>query len=787
MSFAANNLTGLAAIVVVGDQSTVKPVAGEQPAIAVRFQDLLQTHAEGNSSEYFVRVSSAGQTGLDAESDGQLPQPVGSNTKSRTSIRPAAPSEVLPSQPAGSSWQATLQDDTTIHNANAIIATRSELSLPPIQHEQVRVEAESQPVLSFDGPRRLPSAATQSVADHRFHAVAADRFHAMDQKYSIEIVTANEPGLNAQIDFQFATESAKFPKRLPHQTAGDVSVVPSAGTIDPPENPQGASVGPIDSLEPDEVESLVRDLPNSVVPSTPNHLFKISAKSSFDQSTGADEFTGDGITAASHLTTASQTQSRELTSSDNTQIATQLQSASVPEDASRAALSNLDDPATSEADARTVDDSTKTESATVHSTPAFPTVDPSATGTTPTASSETSRRNSSAIEIPRNQKDSVPTSNADGTSPPATVTVGPPRKDHLAAYRWKIIESSPSRGSETFGPQPAAASSDHLRLTESAPSIESGQANSLVDQSSTTTLTHHAKESESLFALPQAASADSKTRKSSPEPDNTLPIRSDATSNLLPEPSLVRADDTIVEADSSRKLLEAIPGELARQDVGDSISSIREPIQSEWNHATEASMGQSADAAHFTPQQSAAQSPAMVTRFENHSQAIVENLEVVSTAYVLPTTESSGDSASVINQLDDALLTEIASARHTGEARQLTIELHPAELGQLTVNVDWDNELVKAQIIASEFSTSELLNRDKSILIEAIRESGFDLESFDVSHGDSQSGANSQRSRADIRTLEPQLPNRLRSDRPAGSAGIGSEGKANSTGVNLIA
>ena len=87
----------------------------------------------------------------------------------------------------------------------------------------------------------------------------------------------------------------------------------------------------------------------------------------------------------------------------------------------------------------------------------------------------------------------------------------------------------------------------------------------------------------------------------------------------------------------------------------------------------------------------------------------------------------------VTRQVSEALIHEIPSIENDG-LRRLTLKLHPAELGKLTLYVGWENETVKAQIVASELATSEMLNRDKDLLMDTMHANGFEFESFDVSY-----------------------------------------------------
>ena len=92
-------------------------------------------------------------------------------------------------------------------------------------------------------------------------------------------------------------------------------------------------------------------------------------------------------------------------------------------------------------------------------------------------------------------------------------------------------------------------------------------------------------------------------------------------------------------------------------------------------------------------------------------------------------------SKAVVRRVTETLVREVRLTEGIGDSKQITLQLHPAELGRLVLQVAWENETVTAQVVASELATSEMLNRDKSILIDYLSEHGLELASFDVSHG----------------------------------------------------
>lgn len=71
-----------------------------------------------------------------------------------------------------------------------------------------------------------------------------------------------------------------------------------------------------------------------------------------------------------------------------------------------------------------------------------------------------------------------------------------------------------------------------------------------------------------------------------------------------------------------------------------------------------------------------------------------------------------------------------------GADRKLIVQLHPAELGQVVLQVDWENETLKAKILTNELAANELLNQNKQQLVAALAENGISFDSLDVAYQD---------------------------------------------------
>jgi len=96
---------------------------------------------------------------------------------------------------------------------------------------------------------------------------------------------------------------------------------------------------------------------------------------------------------------------------------------------------------------------------------------------------------------------------------------------------------------------------------------------------------------------------------------------------------------------------------------------------------------------------------------------------------------------SVINQVTETIASDTISFSSTMNElgnRQLTLEINPPELGRLEIKIDSAENILTAHIIASESITSEMLTREKSQLIEALKEQGIDLPDVNISHRNSR-------------------------------------------------
>ena len=90
----------------------------------------------------------------------------------------------------------------------------------------------------------------------------------------------------------------------------------------------------------------------------------------------------------------------------------------------------------------------------------------------------------------------------------------------------------------------------------------------------------------------------------------------------------------------------------------------------------------------------------------------------------------------VTQRVSETMIQEI-QVGGKNDVKQMTLHLHPEELGKLTLQVGWESESIVAKIVASELATSEMLNRDKGWLMDSLQANGLEFESFEVSYGGS--------------------------------------------------
>ena len=147
---------------------------------------------------------------------------------------------------------------------------------------------------------------------------------------------------------------------------------------------------------------------------------------------------------------------------------------------------------------------------------------------------------------------------------------------------------------------------------------------------------------------------------------------------------------------------------------------------------------------------------------------------------------SSTVGESVVNQVVETIVTHARSVTQDRDQR-ITLQINPVELGRLEIHVDSSADAMKAQIVASELVTSELLVREQHQLLNSLRELGFDLPEVEISYQDPGSQPEHQhadkRKRASLETTY-ELPT---ANDDAASPAASSRPINTSTTIDLVA
>ena len=110
----------------------------------------------------------------------------------------------------------------------------------------------------------------------------------------------------------------------------------------------------------------------------------------------------------------------------------------------------------------------------------------------------------------------------------------------------------------------------------------------------------------------------------------------------------------------------------------------------------------------------------------------------------LSDTGQSGDQPGIVAQpsvttatnveLVSTGLVEQVQLSEIGDSKRLTLQLHPAELGQVTLHVEWDQDSLKARILTNEIAANEMLNQSKQQMVQALAEQGINFDSLEVAY-----------------------------------------------------
>ena len=76
-----------------------------------------------------------------------------------------------------------------------------------------------------------------------------------------------------------------------------------------------------------------------------------------------------------------------------------------------------------------------------------------------------------------------------------------------------------------------------------------------------------------------------------------------------------------------------------------------------------------------------------------------------------------------------------------GDASQIRLKIEPEDLGRLEIQVRMDGNRLHGRIVASEAGTSELLARDRMVLLDSLKAIGLEFTSMDISYQQPDSGS----------------------------------------------
>jgi hypothetical protein len=123
------------------------------------------------------------------------------------------------------------------------------------------------------------------------------------------------------------------------------------------------------------------------------------------------------------------------------------------------------------------------------------------------------------------------------------------------------------------------------------------------------------------------------------------------------------------------------------------------------------------------------QSEMQFAQTQSSKEPLAGTLSLEALLQEAPPKESIRDTGAVIK---DAIRSSLQL-----DGKTVQLELHPAELGMLKIQVTQVDHNIETRIIATEFATSELLLNHRDQLMEALAELGFQSSDVDISHEDS--------------------------------------------------
>lgn len=121
------------------------------------------------------------------------------------------------------------------------------------------------------------------------------------------------------------------------------------------------------------------------------------------------------------------------------------------------------------------------------------------------------------------------------------------------------------------------------------------------------------------------------------------------------------------------------------------------------------------------------------TTVNSQLSSSLESISEAQSVYSVANQSRGTQATNLFGQVATALL-QLVEQPSGDSMRSVFIELQPAELGNLKIQVEQMGESIVTQVIASELVSSELLIQHRDVLVETLTDLGFENASVDISH-----------------------------------------------------
>ncbi len=186
----------------------------------------------------------------------------------------------------------------------------------------------------------------------------------------------------------------------------------------------------------------------------------------------------------------------------------------------------------------------------------------------------------------------------------------------------------------------------------------------------------------------------------------------------------------------------------AQQQNGEGQKNIAKETLARTEHAAEAKPGQD--------------TPLIFTLDQDRAPGLMPHGQTTSTSLMLKLPSGTEiPHSQIINQVIDRF-----TLNRTLESGNITLKLHPAELGELRMEIKVEQDNIKAHITTQNPQVQEILDRHLPRLREALEQQGLNLELMKVTVG-TDDGSNGQLFQEHFNNRQPGLPLRAKSNQVA--------------------